>query len=273
MDPFEILNHCRLILRWQNHVQIGTRWRYQGMRSTYWRLYIHSADGAAADVEGDRYPLGPGYVHFLPAWMTFDYHASRELMQFVCHFELARWTPRVTNRLAPRPVSLELDSAMQSSWDAILDGYEQGAGKSPATWMRSHALINAALASWMDQLGEQEVAEGLHAVAGQHVVEPALSYIEANLGEPIGNDELAELCHYSTDHFAKVFRQVVGQTPGRYIAERRIAAAAQDLTFTDRTIDDIAESFGFANRFYFSRAFKRQVGVPPAAYRANQRWW
>ena len=43
--------------------------------------------------------------------------------------------------------------------------------------------------------------------------------------------------------------------------------AAQALLFTADSIETIAATSGFANRFYFSRVFTRQMGISPAAYR------
>ncbi len=261
----------RVVLLDQRLVPIGPNWIGRNMRSGFWRLYIHDRDGAVARTGEATHPLVPGRAHLIPAWLTFDYDASRPAQQFFAHFDLVRWTARVTQTLAPRPVAAPFDPVTRAAWAAVREGYRNGAGQSPATVVRVKALIHAVLAGWLDGLDGQRVAHALHAVAGRHEVEPALSHIERHLGEPLTNDRLADLCHYSTDHFAKVFKRVVGQTPGRYIAERRVALAAQALAFTDRSIDDIARSLGFGNRFYFSRAFKRRLGTPPAAYRANIR--
>lgn len=258
---FLLLNH--------GSVEIADRWRQRQVRSSFWRIYVHDRDGAEAVVGGTRYPLGPNRVHLLPAWMRFDHRTARPVRQFHASFDLVRWTARLTNRLAPLPIGLAFDAGMRSAWAAVRRGYAQGNGASAATAVRINALICAALAAWIDTL-DDDAALGI--AAGRGEVEPALVYIENHLHEPLSNAMLAELCHYSTDHFAKVFRGVVGQTPARYVVERRVAQAAQALAFSDRSIDAIAESLGFGNRFYFSRQFKRHLGTPPAAYRASVRF-
>ena len=96
---------------------------------------------------------------------------------------------------------------------------------------------------------------------------PALRFIEANLGRSMRVDGLARLCGYAQDHFTRIFRREVGQTPGQYILERRVAVAAQKLVLGDATIETIAEECGFPDRFYFSRVFARRMGVPPGNYR------
>jgi len=102
-------------------------------------------------------------------------------------------------------------------------------------------------------------------------VAPAIEHIESHLHEELGNERLAELCSVSPDHFIRLFRQSVGQTPTQYTLERRVGRAAQQLIFTDESIERIAEETGFRDRFYFSRVFAKRMGLPPARYRAGQR--
>ena len=102
-------------------------------------------------------------------------------------------------------------------------------------------------------------------------VTPATEYIDANLAEPLSNGELARVCHVSEDHFIRVFRQALGQTPAQYILDRRVSAAAQRLIFSKESVDAIAEATGFGDRFYFSRVFAKRMGSPPAAYRKVDR--
>ena len=101
-------------------------------------------------------------------------------------------------------------------------------------------------------------------------IRAALQYAETHLHEPISNEQLASECHLSCDHFARRFREIVGQTPARYVLERRIAQTAQRLIFTDLSIDRIAQQCGFTNRFHFTRVFSRYMGVAPATYRQQR---
>lgn len=98
-------------------------------------------------------------------------------------------------------------------------------------------------------------------------MQAALSWINENLSQPIGNPDLAERCGMSQDHFIRTFAKFIGQTPAQYVIERRIAAASERLLFSDDSIEQIATATGFANRFHFSRTFARQMNTSPAAYR------
>jgi transcriptional regulator GlxA family with amidase domain len=132
---------------------------------------------------------------------------------------------------------------------------------------RVKALLYGALAAYLESL-PADVMERYWRLAAAHApVRAALREIEECLPEQLSNQRLARLCHMSEDYFIRRFRECVGQSPARYIQEQRVLQAAQCLLFTADSIETIAAASGFANRFYFSRVFTRQMGVSPAAYR------
>lgn len=67
------------------------------------------------------------------------------------------------------------------------------------------------------------------------------------------------------------FRQVLGRSPIRYLAEWRMHLAQQLLASTDRTVFAIARQVGYDSEEAFSRAFKRSRGVAPSTWRAARR--
>ena len=85
------------------------------------------------------------------------------------------------------------------------------------------------------------------------------------------NKSLAGLCCLSEDYFIRRFRDCVGQTPAQYLLSQRIMQAAQQLLFTDKSLEQVAEETGFGSRAYFSRMFARARGISPAAYRKGGR--
>ena len=67
--------------------------------------------------------------------------------------------------------------------------------------------------------------------------------------------------------FREGFRQVTGKTPHRYLEERRMHTAMQMLLNSGESVQSIARAVGYDDRYHFSRAFKRIVGVSPRSYR------
>jgi AraC-like DNA-binding protein len=83
--------------------------------------------------------------------------------------------------------------------------------------------------------------------------------------------ELAGEVALSRSTFAARFRNVVGESPKRYITRTRLAHAATLLQTTDATLADIAARTGYGTEFSFNRAFKRAFGLSPGVYRGQAR--
>jgi len=68
---------------------------------------------------------------------------------------------------------------------------------------------------------------------------------------------------------SKALGEVAGRSTKELIVDRVMLEAARLLRFTDLTVGEIAHRVGYDDQLYFSRAFKRQHGEPPMAYRAR----
>lgn len=77
----------------------------------------------------------------------------------------------------------------------------------------------------------------------------------------------ADLYHLSVDAFSKKIKKRYGKSPSALIKERVVLEAKKLLHLTHKTIREIAAELGFEDEFYFSRFFKKTVGVAPAMFR------
>jgi len=80
-------------------------------------------------------------------------------------------------------------------------------------------------------------------------------------------EALAARVAMSPRHFARVFREEVGQSPGRFVECVRVEAARRGLEESRRAVEEIASFVGFGTGETMRRAFIRQIGVGPSAYR------
>ncbi len=76
--------------------------------------------------------------------------------------------------------------------------------------------------------------------------------------------DLAKRANWSTKHFIASFKQVTGQTPLAYLQRVRINHALDLLSQDDLSIHDVAHMVGYRDAAYFSRVFRKCVGVPPS---------
>ena len=93
--------------------------------------------------------------------------------------------------------------------------------------------------------------------------------MDRRYADPLDVPSLAALTHLSTSRFGKVFRDVFGETPHRYLQRRRVERSMFLLRETNRSVTDICLDVGFNSLGTFSRTFREIVGEPPSSYRLN----
>jgi AraC-like DNA-binding protein len=99
----------------------------------------------------------------------------------------------------------------------------------------------------------------------------AIAAIHHEPGAPWSVEALAELAHTSRSVFSERFTEVVGMSPGRYVTRWRMHLATTWLREDKLTVAETAARLGYDSEASFSRAFKRDVGVPPSALRREER--
>ena len=92
-------------------------------------------------------------------------------------------------------------------------------------------------------------------------------YVGAHLDRKMTVAELAAHVHLSPGHLAARFRCETGRTIGEYIADRRVTAACGLLRHSALSYAQIGASLGFSSQSYFTKVFRRAVGMTPRAYR------
>lgn len=96
-----------------------------------------------------------------------------------------------------------------------------------------------------------------------------IKYVELNYAAPMSIGQMADLAGFSKSHFMKYFKQAMGVSFTAYLNSYRLTMAARLLLQSDDTVLTIASEVGFDNLSYFNRAFKKQYGTTPSAYRAQ----
>lgn len=120
------------------------------------------------------------------------------------------------------------------------------------------ATLDDSASGWLAALRDRRVG---HALALMHE-RPADAWSVDRLGHAVG---------LSRSALHERFVALVGQPPMQYLADWRIQCAASLLRESDASVLAVAQDVGYDSEAAFSRAFKRMVGQPPAAWRRLQR--
>ncbi|WP_230849379.1 AraC family transcriptional regulator [Planctopirus limnophila] len=96
---------------------------------------------------------------------------------------------------------------------------------------------------------------------------PVINYVEEHYAETIVMADMAKLAGLSSTHFNRRFQELLRMTPTQYLRQVRIQTARQLLTFTSRSLADIAADTGFTDQSHFTKRFRESTGLTPEAYR------
>lgn len=98
-------------------------------------------------------------------------------------------------------------------------------------------------------------------------LKPALDYIKLHYMEPITLDDIAKLLKLSYSRTYHLFKEATGRTFKEYVGFLRLQQAKRLLAETDLTVTEVMLQCGYQSHTPFYRAFGREVGLSPQAYR------
>ncbi|HZD26692.1 MAG TPA: AraC family transcriptional regulator [Alphaproteobacteria bacterium] len=177
--------------------------------------------------------------------------------------------------IAILPNVLRLDVTKAGSVDWIESSLrfaarEMAAGRtgSPALLAQlAECLFMEAVRRYVEQA--PAVQSGWLAGFGDPVVGRALALLHLRGDHAWSVEELAAEVGLSRSAFADRFTRLMGEPPMRYLGKQRLRFAAQRLRTSHEPVARIAVEAGYESEAAFNRAFKRELGLPPAAWRAR----
>ena len=94
-------------------------------------------------------------------------------------------------------------------------------------------------------------------------------YIKDNLSAPLTLKKISNAVFFSPAHCEKLFKKETGKSIINYLLDERLESAKMLIREGSLSLSDIAVETGFSDYNYFSRIFKKRVGVSPISYKKN----
>jgi AraC family transcriptional activator of pobA len=127
------------------------------------------------------------------------------------------------------------------------------------------------LTGWLVLELRRITGENKAKASGSDYVDKARQILDSQFNEQIDLQELASKLYINPDYLRHIFKQSLGESPLNYLIRKRLDAACELLNFTDLPVGEVAKRIGLDNVYYFSRIFRKRLGLTPSEYRQKAR--
>lgn len=208
--------------------------------------------------------VGPGQLHLLSETtgvkgyriaFTEDF-----LLQYVSQQDLVLRLAFLANS-----ATLELDEAARQELEPVLELLKEEAGRTEA----SAALLGHLLFILLNRIQRFITCpySSRQNLASMRLVRRFRDLVEEHFRTPHNLCFYADQLALTVHRVNEVCKYMTGKTAGDILRDRRLLEAKQQLVHSDTPIGQIAEDLGFQDFSYFSRQFKKNTHIKPAAYR------
>ncbi|KRE45897.1 response regulator transcription factor [Paenibacillus sp. Soil724D2] len=139
----------------------------------------------------------------------------------------------------------------------------------------SRRISESAVRSTMDMLAwvRHSVSKAMiHAEAikeTEKIVQIVKTYISINLDQDMTRENIADQVFLHPDYLTRIFKKETGYALSDYIVLEKVKVAKELLSHTERPVSAIASTLGYTNFSYFTKLFKKHVGLGPMEYRSQ----
>lgn len=227
-------------------------------RDDYFLIYV--TDGIfSTEIDNDIFHLGKGAVVLYPPKFKYHYWGEPPSKYLCVHFTGSYVERLLTDlgfpTLEPYILENEFSPKIKSLFDKMV---EQDITRAP--------FLKYSLACLLEEI-LLTIAIGNIKNSGHRTFKKSIKYIHENYTEKIQVPYLAKLEGLSNSRYITLFSKETGKTPSEYILELRLQRACDLLLSTDIGIGPIGASSGYKDQYFFSKIFKKHIGVSPQEYR------
>lgn len=160
-----------------------------------------------------------------------------------------------------------LRSPVEFYFHTIMEEYEK---LRPGYYQKIHSYLMLLVMELLRQKGDYSASEQTSRINSPSslILNKAVSYIAANIREPLRISQISHICGVSESYLYKIFLADLGLSPKEYILNCKMEYAVQLLKEQNMTVTQIARELGFSNPNHFSNSFYKVMGKRPTEYRS-----
>lgn len=239
-----------------------------------WQLLFLYKGQAEIELEGQVRCLHEAAIQVVPALCVHGFRFSEDVDGYVVTLA-APLVALLQRQLAAVPAALQHGATYLAGDDAaylaslfgrLQAEYQQSL---PGRELQLQALINL-LVVWISR---QQLRRSVGAQAperGRETLQRFTALVERRYREQPSVEQLAHQVGVSVATLNTLCRGLAGHSALQILHQRVLLEAKRELVYTSLTINQLADSLGFADPAYFSRFFRRMTGVSPREFRRRE---
>lgn len=231
-------------------------------------ILIYCIEGKGwCEIKGVRHILEKDYVLIIPSGTPHAYGADNDDPWCIhwAHFSgenAGEYLSRFSDNSYTAPVALNTKAQIISLFTDIYTTLHQGYSVSNMIYSAKEFEHILGLLFFRN-----EALPTGPGVTHYRAIEHCIHYMRSHLQEMLSVKDLAGQSGLSIPHFGRVFKRQTGYPPLDFFNRLKVQHACQHLSTTDKSIKVIANYLGYQDCYYFSRIFRKIMGIPPTVYR------
>lgn len=222
-----------------------------------------------AVIEGQQVQLHAGELLVIPKHVRHTYWAAddRPWSIYWLHFlgeDAEYYIDRIPRPGQPVPVEPGAQEEAERLFRYCLDALYEGYGLPTLIYAAQSVQHILSLLLYRNQSLPMEPRKK----DWRSSLDTIIEYMHDHLDEPLRLEDFAREAELSVSHFSELFRAQTGQSPMAYFIHLRVRLACRLLDLSDKPIKVVAFETGYRDPYYFSRVFKKAMGISPEKYRA-----
>lgn len=95
----------------------------------------------------------------------------------------------------------------------------------------------------------------------------AIDFVKGHIAEKIGINEIAEYLGISVPYLSRLFKAETGENISEYVVKRKVETSLIMLKYSNKSIAEISADLSFSSQSYFTKVFRKYVGLTPKDYK------
>jgi len=221
-----------------------------------------------AEIDGREAHLQEGEILIIPRDTEHTYWASDDNPWSIywVHFlgdDADYYVDRMPRRGQPAPVAPGDQSEAVRLFRYCLDALYEGYGQATLIYAAQSVQHILSLLLYRNHALPTEQ----HRKNWRSSLESMVEFMHEHLSEPLRLEDFAAEAGLSVSHFSELFRSQTGQSPMAFFIHLRMRLACRLLDLSDKPVKVVAIETGYRDPYYFSRVFKKAMGLSPEKYR------